>query len=55
MLYVIYPTKNTSLKMATIGGQKHVDGYALYNTINLRIGICTCCFVSHNESSAHGH
>ena len=33
---------------------KHVADYALYDTINLRIGICTC-FVSHNESSVHGH
>jgi len=37
---VIYPSKNTSLKMATMDGQNDEGGYAVYNTINVPTGIC---------------
>ena len=41
-VYVIHPSQNTSPEMATTGGRKHVAGYAVYNTTDLHICICTC-------------
>jgi hypothetical protein len=34
---------------------KHVAGYAVFNKINLRICICTCWSISHNEPSVQSH
>jgi len=38
--YVIYPSKNASLKMGHNRWLKHVEGYAVYNTIKLHICLC---------------
>jgi hypothetical protein len=34
---------------------KHVGGYTIYATINLHFVYALVGFVSHNESSVHGH
>ena len=34
---------------------KQVGGYAIYNTVNLRVCICTYWSISRNESSVNGH
>jgi len=48
MLFAICPSKNTSLKMATIGGQNIWEAIDVYSVINSRIFICTCWLYCHN-------
>jgi len=45
MLFVIHPSKNTSLKMATIGGRNILEAYDVYDVTNLHIFIGTCWFI----------
>ena len=48
IFFVIYPSKNTSLKMATIGVRNMSEANDVYIVINSHIFICNCWFYSHN-------
>jgi hypothetical protein len=37
MFFVIHPSKNTSLKMAKIGGRNMYEAYEVYSVINSHI------------------
>jgi hypothetical protein len=52
---VIYPSHNTSLRMATKGGWNTQEVYNIYTAINSHNFTCTHWFYSHVETSVHGH
>ena len=53
--FVIYPSKNTSLKMTTIGG-RNMWGAALFILQQIYISVYAfVSFVSHVELSVQGH
>jgi len=52
-VFVIYSSYNTSLKMATKGGQ-NMEVY-ISPAVNSQNFICTRCFYSHVGTSVHGH
>jgi len=55
LISVIYPSHNTSLKMAAKGGQDMQEIYNIYTAINSHNFICTHWFYSEAETSVHGH
>jgi len=48
MFFVIYQTKNASLKMAAIGA-RNMEAYDVYTVTNSHIFISTFWFYSHND------
>jgi len=54
-VFVIYPSYNTFLMMATEGGQKKEEVYNISIAINSHNFICTHWFYSQAETSVHGH
>ena len=56
MSHVIYPSKNASLKMVTKRGAQNKYEATRFITQQIYVFICALVgFVSHNESSVHGH
>jgi len=48
VVFVTYPSKNTSLKMTTKGDRNMQEVYGDFNIIDLYIFVCICWFYFHS-------